>query len=56
MWNSLCSIPVTWVSTHNYESALILECEAVYPRKTRKKFAKKKKDFVIMIKPGTYVE
>ena len=54
VWNSLCSIPVTWVSTHNYYSVLILECETVYPRKTRKKFAKKK-DLVIMIKPGTYV-
>ena len=36
-------------------SALILECETVYPRKTRKKFAKKK-NLVIMIKPRTYVE
>ena len=55
LWNSLCSIPVTWVSTHNHWSALILESETVYPRKTLKKFAKKK-DLVIMIKPGTYVE
>ena len=36
-------------------SALILEFETVYPRKTRKKI-EKKKDLVILIKSGTYVK